>query len=75
MEGRSGEPVGAAMGRLQGAPDGVPDLADALTELANLMVATPTMDEFLNDLARLATAVITPPASCGITLCPRRTCP
>lgn len=61
-------PVGAAMGRLQGAPPGVPDLADALSELANLMVATPTMDGFLNDLARLATAVITPPASCGITL-------
>jgi GAF domain-containing protein len=56
------------MNRLQGAPPGVPDLADALTELANLMVATPTMDMFLNDLARLATAVITPPASCGITL-------
>jgi GAF domain-containing protein len=56
------------MNRLQGAPPGVPGLADALTELANLMVATPTMDGFLDDLARLATAVITPPASCGITL-------
>ena len=56
------------MGRLQRAQDGVPDLAEALTELANLMVATPTMDGFLNDLARLATNVITPPASCGITL-------
>jgi GAF domain-containing protein len=56
------------MNRLQGAPPGVPGLADALTELANLMVATPSMDNFLNDLARLATAVITPPASCGITL-------
>jgi GAF domain-containing protein len=56
------------MNRLQDAPPGVPDLADALTELANLMVATPSMDRFLNDLARLATAVITPPASCGITL-------
>jgi GAF domain-containing protein len=56
------------MSRLQGAPPGVPDLADALTELAHLMVATPSMDRFLNDLARLATDVITPPASCGITL-------
>jgi GAF domain-containing protein len=56
------------MNRLQGSPAGVPGLADALTELANLMVATPSMDRFLNDLARLATGVITPPASCGITL-------
>jgi GAF domain-containing protein len=56
------------MSRLQGAPPGVPDLAEALTELADLMVATPSMDKFLTDLARLATAVITPPASCGITL-------
>jgi GAF domain-containing protein len=56
------------MNRLQDTPLGVPDLADALTELATLMAATPTMDRFLNDLARLATAVITPPASCGITL-------
>jgi GAF domain-containing protein len=56
------------MNWLQGAPPGAPDLADALTELTTLMVATPTMDGFLNDLARLATAVITPPASCGITL-------
>jgi GAF domain-containing protein len=56
------------MDRLPSPPDGVPDLADALTELANLMVATPTMDKFLNELAVLATAVITPPASCGITL-------
>jgi GAF domain-containing protein len=56
------------MNPLQGAPPGVTDLADALTELADLMVATPSMDRFLNDLARLATAVITPSASCGITL-------
>jgi GAF domain-containing protein len=56
------------MDRLRRAPPGVPDLADALTELADLMVATPTMDKFLSDLAVLATAVITPPASCGITL-------
>jgi GAF domain-containing protein len=68
FQGRSGEPVGAAMVRLQRARPRVPDLADALAELANLMVATPTMDKFMNDLARLATAVITPPASCGITL-------
>jgi GAF domain-containing protein len=56
------------MNRLQGAPPGAPDLADALTELADLMVATPSMDGFLDDLARLATDVIAPPASCGITL-------
>jgi GAF domain-containing protein len=56
------------MNPMHGAPPGGTDLADALTELADLMVATPSMDKFLNDLARLATAVITPPASCGITL-------
>jgi GAF domain-containing protein len=56
------------MNPMQGAPPGGTDLADALTELADLMIATPSMDKFLNDLARLATGVIAPPASCGITL-------
>lgn len=56
------------MNRLPGAAPDVTDLAVAVTELADLMVATPSMDKFLDDLARLATAVITPPASCGITL-------
>ena len=32
------------------------------------MVATPSMSTFLDDLARLAATVLTPPASCGITL-------
>jgi GAF domain-containing protein len=62
------KPLGAQMNRLHGAQPGVPVLADALTELANLLVATPTMERFLTDLARVAGAVITPPAACGITL-------
>jgi GAF domain-containing protein len=56
------------MDRPQDAQPGVLVLTDALTELANLLVATPTMDRFLTDLARVAGAVITPPAACGITL-------
>jgi len=46
----------------------VTDLGAALTELAGLMMATPTLNDLLDDLSRLATAVLTPPASCGITL-------
>jgi GAF domain-containing protein len=44
------------------------DLAAALGELAGLMLATPRMSDLLDDLARLAAGVLTPPASCGITL-------
>jgi GAF domain-containing protein len=45
-----------------------PELVEALSELANLMMATPSISTFLDDLARLAATVITPPAACGITL-------
>jgi GAF domain-containing protein len=44
------------------------DLTAALGELAALMLATPSMTALLDDLARLAAGVLTPPASCGITL-------
>lgn len=56
------------MDRPQNAQTEPPDVGDALTELVNLMLATPSMDSFLNDLARLAATVTTPPAACGITL-------
>jgi GAF domain-containing protein len=46
----------------------VPDLAEALTELVNLMLATQTVDDLLADLARLAAEVVAPSASCGITM-------
>jgi GAF domain-containing protein len=65
---RFGSLLGTVMNRQQDAQPGVPVLTDALTELANLLVATPGMDRFLTDLARVAGAVITPPAACGITL-------
>lgn len=60
--------MGAAMDRPQDARADAAELAVALTELANLMLATPSMDKFLTDMARLAAGVITPPAACGITL-------
>jgi GAF domain-containing protein len=56
------------MERPQAAHGEIPEVVEALTELANLMVATPSMGAFLDDLARLAATVITPPAACGITL-------
>jgi GAF domain-containing protein len=43
------------------------DLAGALTELANLMLATPSVQQLLDDVAQLAAAVVWPAAS-GITL-------
>ncbi|HEV7824843.1 MAG TPA: GAF and ANTAR domain-containing protein [Mycobacteriales bacterium] len=46
----------------------VPDLADAVTELAQLMLATASAEKLLDDLARLAARVVTPSASCGVTL-------
>ena len=45
-----------------------PELAAALAELANLLMATPTVGGLLDDLCHLAAGVIAPPASCGITL-------
>ena len=44
------------------------DLAAAMSELANLMTATSTLNELLGELARLATGVGSPRASCGITV-------
>jgi GAF domain-containing protein len=52
----------------QAARTETPTVVEALTELASLMVATPSMAAFLDDLARLAATVVTPPAACGITL-------
>jgi GAF domain-containing protein len=49
------------------APGDPADLAGALTELANLMLATPSMEQLLDDVAKLAAAVVWP-AACGITL-------
>ena len=44
------------------------DLAAAMSELANLMTTTSTVDELLEEVSRLAGGVVTPRASCGITL-------
>jgi GAF domain-containing protein len=44
------------------------DLAAALGELANLMIDTTSLADLLDDACRLATTVLSPPASCGITL-------
>jgi hypothetical protein len=59
----------AAVGRTK-PPDGPdsPGLLGALNELVGLMLATPTVERLLDDLARLAGKVIIPPAACGITL-------
>jgi GAF domain-containing protein len=46
----------------------VRDLAAALTVLTDLMLATPSVDDLLGDLARLAADVVAPPAACGVTL-------
>src|SRR4051794_26943027 len=46
----------------------IADLAGALAELASLMLATPTVERLLDDVARLAAGVVRPPAACGITL-------
>ena len=44
------------------------DLSAALLELANLMIETTSVTDLLDEVCRLATSVLTPPASCGITL-------
>jgi len=44
------------------------ELAQALTELTHLMLATPSVEQMLDRAAALAGAVIHPPASCGITV-------
>jgi GAF domain-containing protein len=40
----------------------------ALAELTSLMLATPSVEALLDELARLAAQVLTPPAHCGITV-------
>ena len=40
----------------------------ALAELSHLMLATPSVDNLLTEVAQLATQIVSPPASCGITL-------
>jgi GAF domain-containing protein len=37
-------------------------------QLLDLLVESPTLDTFLDDMARLAAAVVTPTAACGITV-------
>jgi GAF domain-containing protein len=56
------------MDRSHDSRPGSPDVVEALAELVNLMVATPSMSTFLEDLARLAATAVTPPAACGITM-------
>jgi GAF domain-containing protein len=41
---------------------------EALAELTNLMLATPSVDLLMDEVARLAALVVTPPAHCGITM-------
>lgn len=43
-------------------------LTAALVELVNLMLDVPTVEAMLDDMARLAAGVVTPPAICGITM-------
>ncbi|MEP6649484.1 MAG: hypothetical protein ABJA74_06160 [Lapillicoccus sp.] len=38
------------------------------TVLAELLLATPTLEQFLDQLAHVAASSITPAVSCGITL-------
>lgn len=47
---------------------GAGDLAAAITELANLMLATSSVQQMLDDVARLASQIVSPPAPCGITI-------
>ncbi len=46
----------------------MPDLAAAYGELQNIVIASSGVNEFLHDLAVLASAVVAPISSCGITL-------
>jgi GAF domain-containing protein len=51
------------------APVPPPDeLSRALTELGSLMLVLPSVERAMDDVAGLATGVVSPPASCGITL-------
>jgi len=55
------------MDRSEQTPSSI-DLAAAMSELGSLMLATPSVSDLLDDIARLAAGVLTPPGSCGITL-------
>lgn len=55
-------------GQVPNRPSESGDLAAAMSELANLMTTTSTLHELLGELARLATGVVSPRASCGITI-------
>jgi GAF domain-containing protein len=44
------------------------ELSRALTELGGLMLVLPSVERAIDDVAGLATGVVSPPASCGITL-------
>lgn len=54
----------------QSPPDAVPTAegSAALVELVDLMLAVPSMQQLLHEIARLAGQIINPPAACGITL-------
>ena len=56
------------MDRTDRKTSGSHDLPAELLELANLMLATTSVTDLLDDVCRLATSVLKPPASCGITL-------
>ena len=47
---------------------GTVQLAVALGELTTLLLATPSVEALLDDVARLAASLTSPPAECGITL-------
>lgn len=55
-------------GQVPNRPSESADLAAAMSELANLMTTTSTLHELLGELARVATGVVSPRASCGITI-------
>jgi GAF domain-containing protein len=46
----------------------ISDLSSGLAELANLMLASPSVDRLLTGAARLGASVVIPAASCGVTV-------
>ena len=52
------------------APDDPGDVAASVTELQNLLLATPGVEEFLHEVAVLAASTVAKGLSCGITLQP-----
>ena len=47
---------------------GLPDADRAVPELAQLLLSTSSVEEFLDELVKVAARALTPPASCGITM-------